>query len=109
MTSLVRSPWFRIWFALVLLSGLAYSFSVRSSSLLPGEALLVVGVGLIMLGGVVGSARTGKWMSWEGSVLPTKLEWFLGLTGFALFLSPLLHVLLNFLAGLVGLPTPSHL
>ena len=103
MSSLFRTPKVLFWLALVLLSGVAYSFSVQSSSLLPGEALLAPGVALIMLGGVLGSARTGKWMSWDGPVHPTQLEWFIGLTGVALFLSPLLHVLLAFLASLVGL------
>jgi hypothetical protein len=103
MSSLLRSRWFRLWLALVLFGGVAYSFSVRSESLLPGEALCIAGVALIMLGGVVGCARTGKWMSWEGSVLPTPLESALGLTGITLFLSPLLHVLLVFLATSVGL------
>ena len=96
----MRWPWFRFWLALVLFSGVAYSFTVRNASLLPGEALLVAGVLITMLGGVVGCARTGRWTSWDGPVHPTRLEWALGLTGFVLFLSPLVHVVLVLLGSL---------
>jgi hypothetical protein len=103
VASLARSPWLTAWLVGVLVLGVAYSFSVRSSSLLPGELLLVVGVAVIFVGGVLGNARTGRWFSWQGRVVPSNLEWFLGLTGAVLFVSPLLHLALVFLASQLGL------
>ena len=97
-----RSPWLSIWLLFVLGAGLSYSFAIRSISILPGENLLMVGMGLIVAAGVVGSARTGKWFTWDGRVIPNRLEWRIGLTGAVLFISPLLHVFLVFVAGVCG-------
>ncbi|MBI2397483.1 MAG: hypothetical protein HYV17_06760 [Xanthomonadales bacterium] len=106
MPAISRSPLLFLWLVFVLIAGLGYSFAVRSSSLLPGQSLMVVGVALIMLGGVLGSARTGKWFTWDGRVIPNRIEWFFGLTGAVLFVSPFLHVLLLFLLQVVGAKSP---
>jgi hypothetical protein len=101
MSTSVRSPWLLVWLALVLLAGTAYSFSVRAdSSLLPGDRLLFAGVVLIVLGGAIGGVRTGRLFSWQAPVPPTRFEWYLGLTGLALFVAPLLHLALFALANL---------
>ena len=91
----MRQPlWLYLWLLFVLISGVNYSFAVRTSSLLPGSDLLFVGIGIIVIGGMLGNARTGKWSTWDGRVVPNRLEWFLGHTGAVLAVSPFMHVLL---------------
>lgn len=89
-----KFSWLCVWLSLVLFLGLTYSFGVQSNSLLPGENLLAVGVGLILVAGVMGSARTGNWTTRDERVIPNRLEWLVGLTGAVLFACPFLHVLL---------------
>ena len=93
----VPKPWLAIWLLLVLTAGIAFSFArQKGSNLVPGESLFTVGLGLIVVAGIIGSARTGQWFSWDGPVVPSRAEWVIGLTGAALFLAPLLHVLFLF-------------
>jgi hypothetical protein len=94
----ICSPWLSIWLVLVLGAGLLFSYAQKQDdSLVSGQSLLVVGLALIFAAGIIGSARTSKWFTWDGPVIPSRAEWAIGLTGAALFLSPLLHVLLMFL------------
>lgn len=93
----------QVWLTIVLLVGVTFSFTRHeTNSILPGEFLLIVGIGLIMVGCILGSARTGKWTTWDGRVSPNRLEWFLGLTGAVLFIAPFVHVLLLFLGSFFG-------
>jgi hypothetical protein len=102
MRRYVPRPWLSIWLLLVLTAGVVFSFArQQSSNLVPGASLLMAGLGLIFAAGIVGSARTGQWFSWDGPVIPSRAEWVIGLTGVALFLAPLLHVLLLFLASVL--------
>ena len=99
MDSLARSLWFRLWLALVLFSGILYSISSKSP--ISAIELMATGFIMIMVGGVVGGARTSRWTSWDGPINPTQFEWFLALTGFTLFLSPLLHIVFVLIGSLV--------
>jgi hypothetical protein len=91
------SPLLVVWLALVFVVGLILSFTSHENSLIPGEFLLVTGVALIFIGGVLGCARTGKWLTGDGQVIPSTIEWFLGLTGAILFVAPLFRILLLFI------------
>lgn len=89
-------PWLYLWLSTVFLGGLAYSFAqIVSDNFFPGSILLPVGFGIIVVAGILGGARTGKWTTFDGRVVPTNLEWFVALTGATLFVSPIANLLLT--------------
>ena len=64
----------------------------------PGVWLLFFGGGLVWVGGIIGSARTGSWFTWQEKVQPTHFEALMGLTGALLAACPLVVLAVRFAA-----------
>jgi hypothetical protein len=80
----------------VVLVGSLFVLLEGSEGLFPGVWLMFAGTGLVMVGAIAGSARTGSWSTWDEKVYPTYFEALVGLTGVALAASPFIVLLVRF-------------
>jgi hypothetical protein len=87
-----RFTWSRgvaYWLGGVAALGLIAVVAGGRDGLFPGGWLLFLGAGMVWVGGIIGSARTGSWFTWQEKVTPTHFEAVTGLTGAVLASCPL--------------------
>ena len=84
------------WLLVVIFVGITLVLAEGADGAFPGLWLIFVGTALIGTGQILGSARTGRWFTWNGKVQPTSFEAYVGLTGAALAACPLVVLALRF-------------
>ena len=84
------------WLVIVLAVGVAAVLLEGAEAFFPGAWLMFAGTGLVLVGAILGSFRTGNWTSPGPRVQPTPFEALAGLTGVALALCPLVVLLFRF-------------
>ena len=72
-----------IWLFVTLIVGLVISWHFDTGY----ENIGVVGLAAILLGGVIGSFRTGRFFTWSGQVEPNQFEGIIGWSGAVLMVA----------------------